>query len=1019
MNNIISEGRNTKETIDRLNKEIKTNNRFYEKFIVETGKLQKRLATTNYTKLGIKELKSDQQKLDDALNKTIEQSKMLDNLLSQLTEETQTFIAIIDNAYDAYQLSDNEAQKNELLNFIREGKDYLDIALSKEEIKNLKYYKEREKPAGPANLRIQTEPIPIEPIPIEPIPVALNPISKEDDFAYIIDSDVERAVVPTIVPNMKIFNPKDEPFGKLSNLYYDPIEIDTVPHIKCKGHLKNQYKTPVNYIYASMINTASYKNSVACARTDKVFSKFQKFYAMEQENIVKQAVKESNNSKFKQSKLKKLLLSTGKRPLYYISSNKTLGVDPSNGVGDNYLGKYLEIVRGQSRPEPTDVSKEILKAYLLFEFVEEQYLSGNDIFQFKDFSFKDVQNYVKTNYNPQDIKYKKYMFPDKSLQQGLLDLYNQGNLNNIANIVQNNRVLLPLVIQKNIEKRTQLLIDLIILKSYIQEQYEVWDNDFINEEEMDNIYSNLTPSQKKGIIDSYYNNTLEPKIIKRINDNIELVRAETLEQEIEINEQKIVLIDNLKLSDTKNEQVYNNEPIYFASNIENKYKVFAPNTSDGLIKIGSKFYPSVSHYIIAKLLTLIPDIRNLKNAYKYLLVDSTKSDVDNDDFLSLDLLTNNYHRIRDISYRDNLIKHTQTIMDIKFMNDEFKELLLLTGSSNIVYNDLQDSILGIGKNNTGENFVGKYLMELRNTIFNTYNTGKYPVLLLKDISNIYNYKYIREWFEMKVTDIAFTLKLVENFLNEQHKIHFGEDVKKYNTNIDYKLNHRILEIIYKHCIPINKQYKINPPAKFISFIKTKIRSPSKYVIKQIWDRILSQFEAVMTNTPVLTLFTFKQFTVLNSVRLSLAKCTKNCTVSALDNVIEDLHDVLKNITKIDVYNDTNIEYAKLLILGSKYKTKSKTKTDVLVDDSTNESTFIQAYIEEIEDTNKDKLDDDFDEIDYNDEIEDENEREYDDIDDSGVLTKTPLFIQSIKEIKEAKLPQTLKNNRIKYFATLI
>ena len=443
-----------------------------------------------------------------------------------------------------------------------------------------------------------------------------------------------------------------------------------------------------------------------------------------------------------------------------------------------------------------------------------------------------------------------------------------------------------------------------------------------------------------------------------------------------------------------------------------------------MLDINNKLYPSVSYYLIIKLLTLLPEIRFVKNAYKYLLEDPTRADIkyhNITDFLPLEVVTENYLKIKDTSYRDNLIKNAQVAMDKKFLYDDFKELLLLTGNSNIIYTDFQDPILGIGKDKNGENFVGTYLMQLRDSIFPTYNTGKYPMLELNDIDKIYNYNYIRNWFEMKATDMTFTLKLVKNFLDEQYRNQFNKDCKTkngndcFNINKDYKLNHRILEIIYKYCKPLNKQYRIRPPTRFENFIKSKLRNPSNNVIKQLWDRILSQFEAISQNTTVFTFFTFRQFTTLNSLKLSLAKCNERCVVSAMNNNIEDLHDLLKSITKIETYNNITTEYAKLLILGSNYKKKKEKVVDDKDDEKYEEVGAQESKAVDIAD--EDNLDD-IDYPDFEDEEEDEEDEEEYGLDDAGVLSNTDVFTESLEEIKNAKLPYNLKNNRIKYFATL-
>jgi len=1021
MSDLSSEGNIIKQNLDDLYKEINRLGRFYDKAVVETIKLQNRMSKRDYAKLGMAEYRRDKDKLDTLTDKTLEQSRAIDNLVVQTEEDTDALIVLVEQAFAQYNSTENAEEKKELLQFIQETRSFLEDKVTKSDLEKIR--KPQAVSRREAEPRVGDYSPPEEKVEVVEIDEVVEP-----DFEYIIESDFERAVVPTLIKNIKIFNPKDEPFGKLSNLAYYPIIFDTKPPINCKGHLKNQYKTVSNYVYSSMLKTPSYKQSVACSRTDKIYSKFVDFYNNEQENVVKDSVKESNDVKFLDQRLKQLLLSTGKKPLFYISNNTTLGVNPQTGKGDNYLGKYLEKLRVRLREKPvSNLPDKLYQSYLVLQFVEDQYLEGEDVFAFANFTLPDVRNYIQEKGLTQQ-KYSQYLREDESLKKSLVELYEFGQLNEVANLADNKNILIPLVIQKNIDRKMKLMVDRLIVKSYIRDKI----NEFVDdpnefnmllgdeqEKQVNDIYKSLSDSQKMSILRAYRSGDLNASTVSAINEAIESSRSK-MTDEIDISKQRIEMVENKKVRDssTVDEPSYDNEPIYFSSNINNKYQVFSPNVFTGMLEIGSKLYPNPSYYSVAKLLTLIPEIRNLKNAYPYLLKDPSSADIKYqslNSFLPLDEATSNYLRVKDGSYRDNLRKYAKIAMDEKFQDDQFKELLLLTGNSNITYNDLQDNILGIGKDKNGENFVGKYLMQIRNSTFADYNTAKYPILSLEDINQIYEYKYVSNWFEMKAKDMIFSLKLVRDFLNDQYLEQFGRKCRTrkggdcFNIEVDYKLNHKIMEVIYKFCKPINKQYKMAVPKKFSEFVKRNMKNPSKNVIKQLWDRILSQFETVMETVPVFTLFTFKQFTVLNSLKLSLAKCENDCIASALDNTIEDLHTILKKITKIDVFNDLNTKYATLLILGSKNKRK-KNKFDDIEESTIEEVGAQESKVGEILDEFREaEVDDLLEDVDYAEELE---------FEDSGVLSKTETFYESMVEIKTAKIPQTTKNNRIRYFATI-
>ena len=81
--------------------------------------------------------------------------------------------------------------------------------------------------------------------------------------------DVYEKVKPkTIFESLRIFDPKDEPFGPLSNLYYFPIEMSGKKTVKCKMLPKNTYPTASNYIYSQLLNFPTYIQVVACSKTN-------------------------------------------------------------------------------------------------------------------------------------------------------------------------------------------------------------------------------------------------------------------------------------------------------------------------------------------------------------------------------------------------------------------------------------------------------------------------------------------------------------------------------------------------------------------------------------------------------------------------------------------------------------------------------------------------------------------------------------------------------------------------------
>src|SRR5258708_7634615 len=99
---------------------------------------------------------------------------------------------------------------------------------------------------------------------------------------------------------IKVFNPKDMPFGLLSNNYEFPIYIKNV-----------EWKTVSHYVYANMLKTFAYKTVVKNSSIAELRKIYDEYYILEIANIQKNAVQKAYEEKLKNPKISDALLATG------------------------------------------------------------------------------------------------------------------------------------------------------------------------------------------------------------------------------------------------------------------------------------------------------------------------------------------------------------------------------------------------------------------------------------------------------------------------------------------------------------------------------------------------------------------------------------------------------------------------------------------------------------------------------------------------------------------------------------
>lgn len=225
------------------------------------------------------------------------------------------------------------------------------------------------------------------------------------------------------------------------------------------------------------------------------------------------------------------------------------------------------------------------------------------------------------------------------------------------------------------------------------------------------------------------------------------------------------------------------------------------------VYINGVYYPSVAHYVIAKLATPL-QFRNTqirtwiqKNKQPY---DSQHRDImkSPEYYHSIEylikILPKRLQEIYDLLY----LRYSSKVFRIKFSRYPFKQILLGTGKTNIIYKD------GDNQNAIAGGEIAKLLMKIRADISPEEPLTYFPSPVYDNTKNNALYTYIRERTqELLKSAILFSryrLSPHKNYIPYSLPVVSFEDCKISLTNL------------YRQCNEINYNELIeNPPAKYV------------------------------------------------------------------------------------------------------------------------------------------------------------------------------------------------------------
>lgn len=743
--------------------------------------------------------------------------------------------------------------------------------------------------------------------------------------------------------SIDIYNPKELPFGSLSNnaVYLMNIEDE-------------EYYTVTNYIYANLLNSKDHFNVLKNINTKDIYKYFNTYEIEILTGIIVKSLRRAVDEKFKDERLKDILLATESYPIVYISDDPLLGqvkVQDKNHElikGKNLLGRFLMDIRDSILLKEGKKEKDLYNAYVAYTILEIMIIQHkDDLRSFEGLNIEEIINkYTYSlaqetskvdlstlSYDKIIDKYK-YLLPkpDKNFTEFLIT---GGNIKILQLLEEsiNRPFILSLFLKnkhlsdvRNAQLRKiknsifNIYVDNIIKLNFpglVETMYEEAKNQEFNK--MNGLELDLFKDQ---IYEFYKQNLLPPNVMEKIKNTVDM----TLISETAVKNAEEFDIEYMYSTFAKKDNLI----ITFEANStvdQTPFFVFSPFSYFEMIKIDGLMYPTIMHYIVANLFANLPEIGNIKDAHKYLLYNP---DGDVDDSLNYSDYDNLFILYEDEKYNQSvrLRKKLATVgINKKFEDIGLQELLITTGKNDLIWKEQNDDILGVGFAGNGENFIGNYLQELREKFKN--NEDNIENIKEDDITKIMeNDIFMRSWLEMRLNDICKIVNEIKDYTLKKH----GRDI-----TIDTSFITDVLNYIYQPCndlININN-IKSTPPSYFSELIikcfKLK-KDDSKDIVDLLWNRIIVLIYFVLKNiTPKLK--NVKR--VLAKVELLVSNKTRcveiidnsddNCILSAIINILNKLKEfnTLRKYTNIKTTN-RDVETAVNIILNKNMKYNDST-----------------------------------------------------------------------------------------------
>ena len=740
---------------------------------------------------------------------------------------------------------------------------------------------------------------------------------------------------------INITNPKSQ-YGSLSNNFTGKELRLGSPLFPWRNVTKSIYGRMV-YRYDTMINAA---------KNEDVISLYKQLKSQDEQNVTIEAIREAFVAVFEEdSELTDLLISTGNAPLIYKSQNSFLGSGIDN-QGMNIYGKNLEHTRrhliirendGKKRSSDENEQQAIYDTYLAYKALEKKLLDGQDISEYMDKSSNEIV----------ELLGRKQLESNNPDKRSILTLADNGGLELITNLSynQNNIVkqlrknsLKTLRIKKR-KERNQIVFDMYA--DYMLEKFypDLPTKDYEKAKKQE--FSTLSWHKRNELEETLYSQYMNGLLSARLSDSIETRLSELyIPTEEEVNEasnMKITYKDKEEQDVKEMWKGTSGNPIYIypcanfhCSNdqVPEEYKKYLPLSPlfyTKMFGINNFLFPTISLFIMFRLISNIPNepksgfyLGNIESIYKHFL-GNTPYPRSLDDFITNEQANRNFRNLSEQSYKYYSQKYALEAMDLKFQDRSLQDTLLITGKAKLIFNTENPNLGQLHNSEQGTNFVGNYLMYLREQFIEQRKKETLHVLKSEDINNIISHDvFMKELTKMRVKDMCKTVVLLKNYVYKQYShvtnifnVEYGEE--KHNQDIFKQSNiesagfvELCLNTIYTPCQQIRNQTQefnipIDPVFRTIVLDCKGFKYASNEVIDVLWRNYSVMLYYLIKTKEDLNSITLKAIIAAVTENLSQKQdCVPivknaeddNCIISALLNLLKSINLFIKNYTPI-------------------------------------------------------------------------------------------------------------------------
>ena len=825
---------------------------------------------------------------------------------------------------------------------------------------------------------------------------------------------------------IKIFSTHNSPYARLSDNFRQDMIIDGV-----------RYQTATNYIYSNMLSTPTWRTIIrraspksTCTGDDDcekyqrskteciaanctyklstVGDQFSQLYEEEKDNRRKEALELAVNAKLDQNKeLADELLSTGNRPIVYVSRGKWMGKASPNDDGKNNYGKILMAARHRLRTEQNQQirsenqhkqEEELYEIYLAYTNLQNLIRRGDNLNKYQGLTAPQVlKKMSEDGIEVSRVPDQEVIISEaKRKNYGVGPAPAGGILNNdMFMILKKPKVLTELVRGSYLGKERERKLNRVpglILDMYCDyllkkaEQFkDVKPEDYpkARRQQLDTLPLLERTNLSKELDNLYQRGMLSESLSKNIDDTIKGLDIPSAEDVNDANDMANAIRGSIRLT-SQNIGLSSSRPSGTPvlvwegdppkSDPTYKLKGLSPLDSSVLIRVQGKIYPSITYYCIVVEFTncciglekritgnetYIPE-----KAYNMLKVEGTGS------FLGLRALERKLDRLSSEAYREKLMNNARTALRVKFRDRSSQNVLLSTKNAKLIYDDRNDEILG-SKKPEAFNFVGKELMRLREEIRKSRKDSGYmedlgDVLSLKVLYTVFQNDFLRGWFNMRIRDMCSVIMVMKDYMYIKYKV---------LQNITPGFVTSVLDGVYQPCSTIfatAEDITVPPPSPFLHMVQKykgflgfiPSREDQEKVLEIMWKRLAVIIYYLMKH---LEQSTSNNIAIVLKKIEGLASLTKNCTkvlpndkenciFSALCNIIGGIHTLDKKYHGTDPQlKEVDFSAAVTILLNVNslaeqraMQRKMSTKVIKTEDEEPRESSGItDAYIESV------------------------------------------------------------------------